>query len=142
VRFSTRIANALNVAGVKTVGEIRQASDARLLSFQDLGPGSVAQLRETLGPPQSDVLKPKSKNDLTLDMALTGPFGTFPVASARRLRLDSARFWEGSAMGNSKIAIAAYCLAVGFILAIAFHAPSKGLIAANAPVLTPVVDLK
>jgi DNA-directed RNA polymerase alpha subunit len=49
VRFSTRIANALNAAGVKTVGEIREASDATLLSFQDLGPGSVARLRETLG---------------------------------------------------------------------------------------------
>jgi Bacterial RNA polymerase, alpha chain C terminal domain len=30
VRFSTRIANALNTASVKTVGEIRQASDATL----------------------------------------------------------------------------------------------------------------
>jgi DNA-directed RNA polymerase alpha subunit len=49
VRFSTRIANALNAAGVKTVGEIREASDATLLSFQDLGHGSVARLRETLG---------------------------------------------------------------------------------------------
>jgi DNA-directed RNA polymerase alpha subunit len=49
VRFSTRITNALNAAGVKTVGEIREASDATLLSFQDLGPGSVARLRETLG---------------------------------------------------------------------------------------------
>jgi hypothetical protein len=45
-------------------------------------------------------------------------------------------------MRNSKIAIAAYCLAVGFILAVAFHAPSKELIAASEPVLTPVVDLK
>jgi DNA-directed RNA polymerase alpha subunit len=49
VRFSTRITNALNAAGEKTVGEIREASDATLLSFQDLGPGSVARLRETLG---------------------------------------------------------------------------------------------
>jgi DNA-directed RNA polymerase alpha subunit len=46
VRFSTRITNALKVAGVKTVGEIRQASDATLLSFQDLGPGSVVRLRQ------------------------------------------------------------------------------------------------
>jgi hypothetical protein len=43
-------------------------------------------------------------------------------------------------MENSKIAIAAYCLAVGLILAVAFHAPSKELIAASEPVLTPVVD--
>jgi DNA-directed RNA polymerase alpha subunit len=49
VRFSTRIRNALNIAGLKTVGEVRETSDAELLSFQDLGPGSVAHLRETLG---------------------------------------------------------------------------------------------
>jgi DNA-directed RNA polymerase alpha subunit len=62
VRFSTRIANALNEAGLKTVGEIRQASDARLLSFQDLGASSIARLRETLGQPPSGALKPKRKN--------------------------------------------------------------------------------
>jgi hypothetical protein len=45
-------------------------------------------------------------------------------------------------MGNSKIAIVAYCLAVGFILAVAFHSPSKELAAASEPVLTPVVDVK
>ena len=39
VRFSTRIRNALNAAGIKTVGEIRDASDATLLSLQDLGQG-------------------------------------------------------------------------------------------------------
>ena len=61
VRFSTRLANALNGAGVKTVGEIREASDATLLSFQDLGASSIARLRETLGPAQSDALKPKRK---------------------------------------------------------------------------------
>jgi DNA-directed RNA polymerase alpha subunit len=61
VRFSTRLANALNGAGVKTVGEIREASDVTLLSFQDLGASSIARLRETLGPAQSDALKPKRK---------------------------------------------------------------------------------
>jgi DNA-directed RNA polymerase alpha subunit len=64
VRFSTRIANALKVAGLKTVGEIRQASDATLLSFQDLGPGSVVRLRETLGQPPSSALKPKGQPEL------------------------------------------------------------------------------
>jgi DNA-directed RNA polymerase alpha subunit len=61
VRFSIRITNALNEAGVKTVGEIRQASDATLLSFQNLGATSIARLRETLGQPQSGALKPKGK---------------------------------------------------------------------------------
>ena len=50
VQFSTRIRNALTTAGVKTIGEIREASDASLLSLQDLGPGSLAYLREKLGP--------------------------------------------------------------------------------------------
>ena len=49
VRFSTRIRNALEFGGLKTVGEVRTASDAVLLSFQDLGPGSVHHLRKTLG---------------------------------------------------------------------------------------------
>jgi len=62
VRFSTRIANALSAAGLKAIGEVRQASDATLLTFQDLGPGSVARLRETLGQRQSRALK-KTRED-------------------------------------------------------------------------------
>ena len=58
VRFSTRVRNALTTAGVKTVGEIREASDAMLLSLQDLGKGSVAPLRETLGLPSTDGVRP------------------------------------------------------------------------------------
>src|ERR1700712_5436327 len=61
VRFSTRISNALNVAGVKTVGEIREASDATLLSLQDLGKGSLSYLRKTLGPPSTDGVRPDVK---------------------------------------------------------------------------------
>jgi hypothetical protein len=58
VRFSTRIRNAVTGAGWKTVGEIREASDATLLGLQDLGPGSVAHLRETLGLPSKDGVRP------------------------------------------------------------------------------------
>ena len=58
VRFSTRIRNALTAGGLKTVGEIREASDATLLSLQDLGPSSVTHLRETLGPPSCDGVRP------------------------------------------------------------------------------------
>ena len=61
VRFSTRIANALNGAGLKTVGEIREASDATLLSLQDLGKGSVSRLRETLGLSSTDGVRPHPK---------------------------------------------------------------------------------
>jgi DNA-directed RNA polymerase alpha subunit len=49
VRFTTRIRNALKRAGIKTIGEIREASDTTLLSLQDMGEGSVAYLREKLG---------------------------------------------------------------------------------------------
>jgi DNA-directed RNA polymerase alpha subunit len=58
VRFSTRIRTAVTAAGWKTVGEIREASDATLLSLQDLGKGSVAHLRETLGLPSKAGVRP------------------------------------------------------------------------------------
>jgi DNA-directed RNA polymerase alpha subunit len=58
VRFSTRIRTAVAAAGWKTVGEIREASDATLLSLQDLGKGSVAHLRETLGLPSEAGVRP------------------------------------------------------------------------------------
>jgi DNA-directed RNA polymerase alpha subunit len=58
VRLSTRIRTAVTAAGWKTVGEIREASDATLLSLQDLGKGSVAHLRETLGLPSKAGVRP------------------------------------------------------------------------------------
>src|SRR5712672_995151 len=61
VRFSTRVRNALTAMGWKTVGEIREASDATLLGLQDLGPGSVTSLRETLGLPSTDGVRPSGK---------------------------------------------------------------------------------
>jgi hypothetical protein len=45
-------------------------------------------------------------------------------------------------MGNPKIAMVAYCLAVGFILVVAFHSSSKTLVTASVPAVTPVADLK
>jgi DNA-directed RNA polymerase alpha subunit len=61
VRYSTRIRNAITAAGWKTVGEVREASDATLLSLPDLGPSSVAHLRETLGLPSTDGVRPGLK---------------------------------------------------------------------------------
>ena len=55
VRFATRIRNALNAAGMKTIGEVRETSDDRLLSLPDLGRGSIAYLRETLGFSSTDI---------------------------------------------------------------------------------------
>ena len=38
---------------------------------------------------------------------------------------------------GKKMVVLTYCLAVGFILAVAFHSPSKVLIAAGADIATP-----
>jgi DNA-directed RNA polymerase alpha subunit len=61
VKLSTRIRNVLEAAGLKSVGDVRETSDEILLSFQDLGKGSVAHLRETLGLPSTDGERPLSK---------------------------------------------------------------------------------
>jgi DNA-directed RNA polymerase alpha subunit len=61
VRFSTRIRNALNTAGFKTIGQVREAPDGMLLSLRDIGSTSVAYLRETLGLPSEDGVRPKAK---------------------------------------------------------------------------------
>jgi DNA-directed RNA polymerase alpha subunit len=54
VRLPTRIQNVMVIAGLKTVGEVRETADETLLSFQDFGPGSITHLRETLGLPSRD----------------------------------------------------------------------------------------
>ena len=59
VRFSTRIRKALNAEGMKTIGEIREASDAKLLSLPNFGKESVAYLRQALGLPSAAGLRPK-----------------------------------------------------------------------------------
>ena len=58
VNFSTRIRNALRAAGINTVGEVRETADETLLALQDFGKGSVAHLRETLGLPSKDGVRP------------------------------------------------------------------------------------
>jgi DNA-directed RNA polymerase alpha subunit len=56
-----RICNVLAAAGLKTVREVRETSDELLLSFQDLGKASVTYLRETLGLPSTDGVRPSDK---------------------------------------------------------------------------------
>jgi hypothetical protein len=51
--------NVLAAAGLTTVGEVRETADETLLSFQDFGPGSVTLLRETLGLPSCDGVRPR-----------------------------------------------------------------------------------
>jgi DNA-directed RNA polymerase alpha subunit len=62
VRFFTRIRNAVTAVGWKTVGEIREASDATLLGLRDLGPGSVTSLHETLACRHAMVSDPWAKS--------------------------------------------------------------------------------
>jgi hypothetical protein len=63
------------------------------------------------------------------------PVFLWPVALTFRLRLNIGRSW-GSTMRNSTVAIIAYALAIGFILAVAFHSPVKFKMAAGAPAPT------
>jgi DNA-directed RNA polymerase alpha subunit len=58
VELSPRIRNALRMGGLKTVGDVRETPDQVLCSFQDIAKGSVAHLRETLGLPSSDGVRP------------------------------------------------------------------------------------
>jgi DNA-directed RNA polymerase alpha subunit len=52
VLFPTRIHNALRSAGLKTVGEVREMSDASLIGLPDFGKGSLSSLRAKLGDPR------------------------------------------------------------------------------------------
>jgi DNA-directed RNA polymerase alpha subunit len=61
VEFPARIRTVLAIAGLETVGEVRETSDEILLSFQDFGKASVTHLRETLGLPSTDGVRPLRK---------------------------------------------------------------------------------
>jgi DNA-directed RNA polymerase alpha subunit len=61
VQLPTRMLNALTDAGLRSVGEVREASDKMLLSLPDLGARSVIHLRETLGLPSTDGMRPSGK---------------------------------------------------------------------------------
>jgi hypothetical protein len=61
VEFPARIRKVLTAAGLKTVGEIRETSDDVLLSSRDIGRAAVARLRETLGLPSTDGVRPLGK---------------------------------------------------------------------------------
>jgi len=54
LELAATIRQALRTAGLKTVGEVREVSDHELLDIQNVGIGSVAYLRETLGLASSE----------------------------------------------------------------------------------------
>lgn len=53
VELPPKVRQALISAGLRTVGEVREAPDAQILQIQDIGESSLALLRETLGLPSS-----------------------------------------------------------------------------------------
>ncbi len=61
VLFSTRIQNALRATDLKIVGEVRETSDETLISLPDFGKGSLSDLRNKLGLPSTDGIKPLGK---------------------------------------------------------------------------------
>lgn len=61
VRFPSRIKNALFAAGLKTVGDVREIADEALLALPDFGKVSIAHLRETLGLPSTDGIRPSGR---------------------------------------------------------------------------------
>jgi DNA-directed RNA polymerase alpha subunit len=62
VELPTRTRNVFAAAGLRTVGEVREASDGMLVSLPNLGWRSVAHIRETLGLPSCDGVRPSGKN--------------------------------------------------------------------------------
>ena len=48
-----KMREALTATGLRTVGEVREAPDVKILLIQDLGESSLALLRKTLGLPSS-----------------------------------------------------------------------------------------
>jgi hypothetical protein len=74
VRFATRIRKALHAAGMKTIADVREVSDAALLSLPDFGSGSLSYLREALGLPSTDgcVQRSKSPPDLRRLLSRSG----------------------------------------------------------------------
>ena len=61
VEFPARIRTVLTAAGLETVGEVRETPDEILLSFQELRKASLAHIRETLGLPSCDGVRPLGK---------------------------------------------------------------------------------
>jgi hypothetical protein len=61
IRCPQHIKDALFAAGPKTVGEVGERSDEALLSLLDSERGLVGHLRETLGLPSTDGVRPLGK---------------------------------------------------------------------------------
>ena len=68
VELPPKVRQALTAAGLRTVGDVREAPDTKILQIQDLGESSLALLRKTLGLPSSlgvhcDAAPTQARND-------------------------------------------------------------------------------
>ena len=61
LNLPTRIRNALVGGGVRTMGDVREMPDAKLLSFRDLGIESLSYIRKMFGLPSSQGVRPTGK---------------------------------------------------------------------------------
>lgn len=61
VRLPSRLANALAVSDLKTVGDVRDASDASLLAYQNFGAKSLDHVRKTLGVSSNAKATPRQR---------------------------------------------------------------------------------
>jgi DNA-directed RNA polymerase alpha subunit len=53
VELPSKVGEALTTAGLRAVGDVREAPDAQILRIPGLGQSSLALLRKTLGLPSS-----------------------------------------------------------------------------------------
>jgi hypothetical protein len=68
VELLPTVQQALTAAGLRMVGDVREAPDTKILQIQDLGESSLALLRKTLGLPSSlgvrcDAAPTRARND-------------------------------------------------------------------------------
>ncbi len=61
VELPARIRNVLKATGLDTIGDVREVPDETLLSLRNFAKGSLAHLREALGPPSTDGVRPSGK---------------------------------------------------------------------------------
>jgi DNA-directed RNA polymerase alpha subunit len=53
VELPPKVKDTLITSGLKTVGDIRETPDSKILQIQNIGKSSLALLRESLGLPSS-----------------------------------------------------------------------------------------
>src|SRR6266850_3986475 len=100
VRFSTRVRNALITAGLKTVGEIREASDAMLFRISERGLSLIFGRRWAFPQPMGSGPWAKSPRDLA------HPGKCFRSFDRARRRRDGVRRSRPIYKGDCRVSLA------------------------------------